>query len=395
MVHAAELNARLKWFSNVSDFPSHDLQRQLDRSPAYDHVGDVRLMFKHDIGDVRAQIDHTTTLISGDSLTQPFATTAIDQTVNEDAARRVDLTWELSTGGQHRVLHRIDRAALQWQKGHWGVTVGRQALSWGSGIVFQPMDIFSPFAPTAIDRDYKPGNDLVVVDRLFANGHDVQILHVARRDPRGLRSKSNVASTAVKWHGYWGSTEYEVIGGQHYDEEVVGVSVRVPVGQALMRTDWVGTRTVDDDWYLSGIINADVSFVVSQRNVYAFVEYFHNDWGVRKLPDMLAALPLDLQERITRGELFNLMRDYIAVGGTFEWHPLITLNLTAMANLQDASSLWQAGISYLPSDQQSIQMGWIEPAGSAGKEFGGVPVLGRQMTTGGARRIYLRWSYFF
>ena len=62
---------------------------------------------------------------------------------------------------------------------HWAVTVGRQAVSWGSGIVFQPLDPFNPFAPTAVDRDYKAGDDLVLIERLFDNGHDAQLLRVS------------------------------------------------------------------------------------------------------------------------------------------------------------------------------------------------------------------------
>ena len=40
-------------------------------------------------------------------------------------------------------------------------------MSWGNGLVFQPMDLFNPFTPTAVDRDYKPGNDLLLVEMRY------------------------------------------------------------------------------------------------------------------------------------------------------------------------------------------------------------------------------------
>ena len=63
----------------------------------------------------------------------------------------------------------------------------------------------------------------------------------------------------------------------------------------------------------------------------------------------------------------------------------------------------QMQLSFEPSDQQSVQVGWIEPLGRAGDEFGGVPVVGGldsqgnvlpSLTSGGASRFYLRWVYF-
>ena len=89
------------------------------------------------------------------------------------------------------------------------------------------------------------------------------------------------------------------------------------------------------------------------------------------------------------------MRNYVAVGMTYEWHPLITQATTLITNLHDSSSLLQIGVSYVPGDQQSIQLGWVEPLGRRGEEFGGIPVFGDEVTTGSASRAYLRWVYYF
>jgi len=34
-------------------------------------------------------------------------------------------------------------------------------LSWGNGLVFSPMDIVNPFDPTAVDTEYKAGDDML------------------------------------------------------------------------------------------------------------------------------------------------------------------------------------------------------------------------------------------
>jgi hypothetical protein len=392
---ALELDARGKVFGVGSAPPDHSLQRQLSGTPAYDYTADLRLMFKQDAGAFEFSAHHTTILTGGDSfafLTSPGAT--LDQQPTDDQFRLMDLTWEIDSGDRHRFYHRFDRLAVQYRGSTWGFTLGREAVSWGSGLVFQPMDLFSPFAPTTVDRDFKNGEDLLVVDKLFNDGSDLQLLGVARRDIEGDVT-SDVMSAALKWRKFLSGSEVELFGGKHYADQVYGGSVRLPVGGAMLRTDLVATRLESGDWRLSGVLNADTSFAIDGKTTYVFAEYYHNGFGVSELPESALFLPDPLLARLARGEVFNLMRDYLALGGSIEWHPLWSQTLTLIANLHDASSLIQSNLRYVPSDHATLEAGVVIPIGSAGDEFGGVPVLGESVTTGGAAQGYLRWVYYF
>ena len=58
------------------------------------------------------------------------------------------------------------------------------------------MDLFDPFSPTATDTEYKPGTDMLYVQRLFADGSDLQ-LAIAPRPPRSGAAPTADASTAA------------------------------------------------------------------------------------------------------------------------------------------------------------------------------------------------------
>ena len=107
----------------------------------------------------------------------------------------MDLTWTLEDGPRHENIQRFDRLARRIPRRTLGRDVGRDAISWGSGIVFQPLDIFAPFAPTTVDRDYKPGEDLVKVDGVTEHGSDWQLLGVFRRN---LRRRSHRVGRFVR-----------------------------------------------------------------------------------------------------------------------------------------------------------------------------------------------------
>ena len=390
-----EVDVRLKWFATGSALPNHDIQRQFDDSPVYDMNTDMRLMFRHDAGSVTLLMDHSTTVISGDSLAFANAPgNTLDQTPTEDARRIMDLTWNIEDGNRHRSFHRLDRLAVQYRQGGWGVTLGRQAISWGNGFVFQPMDLFNPFAPTTVDRDYKAGDDLLLIERLFPDGSDLQVLAVGRRDAEE-QITGRAGSLAAKWHTFVGEGELELLVARHISDEVYGVGLRFPLGGALMRSDVIATRLRDGGWEVSGIVNLDYSFALGEHATYLFGEYFHNGFGVDRLPVNPALLPMELTDRLGRGELFNLMKDYFALGGNIQWHPLWTQSFALINNLHDGSSLLQTTVNYEQGDHQRLQFGVVVPFGRAGDEFGGVPLLREQVTAGGATRGYLRWVYYF
>lgn len=393
------LDARAKYFGALSLLPEQDLQRRISGTPAYDDNLDLRLMLQGTAGPLSWQADLSTTLVRGDSLTLPAFDTPLDQTALNDRRRALDLAWELDSGPNHTLVQRFDRLSLRYRRGPWRVTAGRQAVTWGNGLVFQPLDLFNPFAPTTVDQDYKTGDDLLHVERSLAAGGSVQALAVLRRDAEGERS-TDAGSYAAKWHRFVGRGELELVAARHYRDDVFGAALRFPVGGALIRADLAATRLdMDGGWSVSGIVNADYSLLAGGRNVYLFAEYFHNDFGVADLPADPQAYPEALTVRLGRGELFNLMRDYLALGGSLEWHPLWTQSATFIGNLHDGSVLLQMQVSHEPGDHQRFEVGVVAPLGGVGDEFGGVPAGApagsTTLTVGGGTRLYLRWGYYF
>lgn len=388
---AAEFDARIKWHSTAQWLPASDAQRDATgESRPLDHGADVRLLWRGDLGGLAVVVDHASTYLVGDGI--EFAADSgptFDQTPTGDERRLLDLTWEVDRGNRHRLLHRFDRLALKYRTPRWAVTVGRDAISWGSGLVFHPMDLFNPFAPTTVDQDYKAGDDLIRIERLFEDGSDLEVLAVARHG----EIAADTASVAFKYRALLGGSELDLLAARHYGGGVAGLGVRAPVGGALIRTDLVAVDN-ESGWTLSGVVNVDYSFPLAQSSIYVFAEYFRNGFGVRRLPDDLDALPNALTDRSRRGETFTLMRDYLAVGAQFRWHALVSQSVSLIANLHDDSKVLQTSIGYDASDAARFEVGLIKTLGGHGEEFGRL-AIGDGLTIGGGARGYLRLVYFF
>ena len=387
---AAEFDARVKWHTTAQRLPAGDALRDATgESKPVDHGADLRLLWRRNLGGFTVEVDHATTYLVGDSIESAESGPTFDQTPTGDERRLLDLTWEVDRGDRHRVLHRFDRLALKYRSPQWAVTIGRDAVSWGSGVVFHPMDLFNPFAPTTVDQDYKAGDDLIRIERLFDDGSDLEMLAVARHG----EVEDDTASVAFKYRALLGGSELDLLAARHYGGEVIGLGLRAPLGGALVRSDLIAVNDAQG-WTLSGVVNVDYSFAVAQSSVYVFAEYFLNGFGVARLPDDLDLLPDDLVDRLGRGETFTLMRDYLAVGAQFRWHALVNQNITVIANLHDASKILQTALGYDVSDAARLQVGVIKAMGNQGDEFGRLGI-GDGLTVGGGSRGYVRLVYFF
>ena len=314
-----------------------------------------------------------------------------------DAPRAFDLSRTLARSGAHRVRVRADRLLIGYRADNFALSLGRQALSWGNGQVFAPMDLLSPFAPATIDRDFKPGVDLALAQWQLDEGRDLQLVAVTRRDTNGDRT-ARAGSAGLHWQQALGKSELSVLAARHIGDTVLGLGAALPVADAVVRADWVLTRLRNGGNAASLVVNADRSFVVAERNIYAFVELYRNGFGRGETPRAIATLPSELTARLARGEVFTTSRWYAAVGGSVEWHSLLRQQFLALASLQDGSALLQSSLRCEPDDRTRLDatLGWS--GGSRGDEFAGLPLSnapGLTGTLGGGWRAELRYALYW
>ena len=124
-----------------------------------------------------------------------------------------------------------------------------------------------------------------------------------------------------------------------------------------------------------------------------------NDFGMQSMPGPADTIPQQLETALLRGEVFNLMREYLAVGASYQWHPLLTQSLSVISNLSDGSALLQGQLSVDSAQNQQLQFGFIGGYTYPGDEFAPLPVTlspqGELLTQGGSDRYYLRWAWYF
>jgi hypothetical protein len=313
-----------------------------------------------------------------------------------DRRRLFDLTYVFTDSGKSAALQRLDRLSADFSTEHVVMRFGRQAITWGNGLVYNVMDIFNPFDPAAVDKEYKTGDDMIYGQYLQSNGNDLQGVMVFRRNPITRDVEADQGSVALKYHHMGGISEYDGLLAQHFGDTLVGGGANHSIGGAVWRGDLTVTFA-EEETVASLVTSLSHSWTWAGRNVSGLAEYFYNGFGQSDgcySPDCLAENP-ELLARIARGELFNLGEHYLALSAMIEVNPLFLLTPNVFMNIADPSALLQV---VSQNDLRENLLLWSAinlPLGADGTEFGGAAsgLPDQFLSAGPSASVQLVWYW--
>jgi len=387
-----------KYLFLLNTFPENSLFLDFIDTPSIDHNGDLRLKFDWHADNITIATDYQMIAQYGDSIRLSNSLPVnpiIPNRVPSDDFRLFDLTRVISQDDNSVLAHRLDRLTIDITSDNAVARFGRQAVSWGNGLIYTPMDFFNPFDPAAVDKEYKTGDDMLYGQYLQQSGNDLQAVWVIRRNSNGDVS-SDVDSVAAKYHGFIGYNEYDLLLAEHYDDKVFGLGGIADIGGAIWRGDITLTHTQTKN-VSSLVTSLSYSWTSWGHNTSGVLEYFYNGFGQSDgdySPAALANNP-DLTKRLIRGELFTLGRHYVAASAMVEMTPLWLLTPNVFINASDASFLAQLVSSYDLKQDWQLLAAISLPVGAAGTEYGGIDsgIPGKQLST--SLNLFAQLAWYF
>ncbi len=381
----------------ATHYPQDSLWREALGGSAIESGAELRLRWQQRAGGWEVAADYQLLGRHREApvLALPAARGAGQATLPDDDRRWWDLTHEIDSSEDSLTLQRMDRLYAGYANERVVLRLGRQAVSWGNGLLFNPVDVFNPFDPTAIDTEYKTGDDMLYGQYLLPSGSDWQLVQVQRRDEQG-RTNSAVSSTALRFHGFGTEREYDLMLAQHFDEVLLAAGASSNLGGAVLRGDLLFADTADG-WVGSAVVNAAWSWTWGGRNVSGVLEYFFNGHGLRQsaysgvvTPGREEALPARLQ----RGELFSIGRHYLAGSLLVEMTPLLQLTPALFVNLGDNSALAQLALRWDLRQDWQVLGALNLPLGPSGTEYGGIRLReGANLDSGPA--LFAQIAFYF
>ncbi|MDZ4785949.1 MAG: hypothetical protein SGJ02_07725, partial [bacterium] len=278
--------------------------------------------------------------------------------------------------------------------GKFSTDIGRQALSWGQGIVFQSLDVFNPFAPASIDTEYKTGQDMALISYSYDLNTQINALLVPRRDVISHDFESDKSSFVLRVQKRFEGTSYETqaIIAKHFDEPMIGLGISTTLLESVIRFDFALFDPDQGNLIPQAIINMDRSWEAFGINWYGYLEYFYSGSGTSS--SNYSDLSERLLKKLEQGELFTLAENYLTTGFKQEITPLINLYELVILNLDDNSTLSQLKLTYDLTPNFTILSALTFGLGASGDEFQSLKLLNGGLL-GRGDSFLLQGNYYF
>lgn len=251
------------------------------------------------------------------------------------------------------IRYELDHFYYRHHFNAYSVSLGRQAIDWGSGRFWQPLNIFGSFAPMALDTEYKPGIDVVSFDYFPSSFSSLTGVYTfAPQDQSEINN-----SGALHYRRQVGMrSELTLVAGRITGNTVVGSSFESAWKGIGWRIEGVHYQLeTKDEQVLFWITGLDYQF---KNGILLSVEYYNNSRGAvseSSLPEM------HTDNLVITGLQQQLSRQLVGLGLALDLSPLLHGSYTLLGSVlkdESGSNAWsllhQLNLTYSVSNESDL-----------------------------------------
>lgn len=299
---------------------------------------------------------------------------------NQDLFRSTNLTHsytnDFSGTLQYDLYQEVDRLVYSSSYGKMNIHIGRQAISWGLGRFWQPLDIFGAFSPIELDREYKPGVDAFNFEWYPSDFSQLNVVYVATNDQVSQFDDS----LAMHYQQQISDQLFvTLIAASLLESSLFGTGIESEIFSAGVRAEAI-TYQWNDDWQLALVTGLDYQF----KNEMIFnLEYLYQSSGTTSQNNLTAK---SIDPLFAFGLQKQLAKSVFAFSLSKNIYPLLDVsyvNLTSVLNKPDLefSSLHQLNFIYSTSNESDLTLSTMAGTGrrlssttnALKSEFGHIP----------------------
>jgi hypothetical protein len=264
------------------------------------------------------------------------------------------LKWNPVNENHFSFIHFIDRLYFRQGFKRSSITLGRQRISWGTGRVWNPTDLFNPINPASYYKEEKDGADAASAKIAFGNFTDLNLvfnpLEKISASNYGARFRTNFSKYDVSvMAGYF---DKRIIAGADFAGNLLDAGIR---GEGIVSVN----KESSGDKFVKFILGIDNQFT---SQLYGLIEYHFNGEGKTD------KFEYDFQ-RLAKGEIQNVGKNYICLSSNYQLNALTYFTLTNITNLNDGSGFVNLLGTFSALDNLTLSIGIQTAYGSKYSEY--------------------------
>lgn len=279
--------------------------------------------------------------------------------------------------------HEIDRLVYKQRYKNTSFAFGRQSIDWGSGRLWQPLNVFGSFSPTDLDTDYKPGIDAARLDWFPSDFSSLTAVYAF--SPNDNAAIDDNTNAAIHYRRQVGDlSELALLAGSVIGSRVFGASYEsawAGMGWRVEGAHYNDTKTNKNTiFWIAGI---DYQFA---NGTLLAAEWYDNSRGANDVTSLINT-NIQTDTFIKYGLQQQLSQRVLGISVNKDLTPLLSGSYILLASpLKDVdgglttSLLHQVNLSYSVSNESDVLFSYqfangrgLNTLGKAQSEFGHVP----------------------
>ena len=230
--------------------------------------------------------------------------------------------------GESFLLHStIDRASLDFTKGKWQVTAGRQRINWGLNLVWNPNDIFNAYSYFDFDYEERPGTDAIRVQYYVNSTSSAEFAYKP-----GRHGGETVAAGLYRFTK--GSYDMQMLAGIMNTDYVLGGGWSGVLGKAGFNGEITAFAPTKNFQLSRTIVSASLGVNYTFTNsLYLHGAYLLNSAGLLQADSLSSDL---LLSNVTAKSL-SPSRHSLFAEAAYQFTPLIRGDFAGIVNPTDGS----------------------------------------------------------
>lgn len=273
----------------------------------------------------------------------------------------LNMTGPIAKNDAFILYSNVDRLSMNFTRGKWDVTIGRQRINWGINMLWNANDIFNTFSFFDFDYVERPGCDATRIQ--YYTGPASRLEMAIKID-----SAENITAGALYQFNLSGY-DFQLIAGKMISDLVIGGGWSGNIKNIGFTGEFSYFHDQQNFADTSGVWLLSVGFnYMFSNSLFVNVGVLYNSLG-KKGDAGWGASPLTLNnltpKTLSNGrlELFSQL--------SYPLSPIIQADLSGIYNPYDHSYFVGPGISFSISDNMSFLVMSQVFQGKAGTEYGG------------------------
>lgn len=266
----------------------------------------------------------------------------------------VDLNCNLANEEHFITNHFIDRLYFHQGFDFGELRIGRQRISWGTGRIWNPNDLFNPINPASFYKIEKDGADVISFKLFLGSFSDLHFVF----NPQEVFKESNYA---IRYRTNFSEFDFSLMAGRFDSQIIGGMDFAGNLLDAGVRGEFVFSGKNDNSFtfFIKSILGIDYQLT---SELYALVEYHYNGQGTTD--------KMNYQfDKLIAGEILNLNQNYIFTMFSYIFSPLLNFSLLNCSNINDGSGYFGITGNYSWLENLSLVLGIQLSYGSMFSEY--------------------------